>query len=213
MRILLLNGSPRGARANSRIVLDALRSRMGEGHEYRLVETMTGTADSDDLEVDFIVLAFPLYIDSLHSRLLAWLMSYEALRRQAGAAGRVGMIAVANCGFKEGVQTKTALDIVAHFCSRAGIEWRGGLGIGTGEMIGVLKGAPDEMPIKRPVSRALAEIAKRVDLGPELAGNIYATHAFPWLLFKLVGQAGWRQQARANGLGRRDLWARPLVEA
>jgi multimeric flavodoxin WrbA len=180
MRILLVNGSPRRAAANSRIVLDSLRSRLGETHEYRMVESMASDkARPEDLEVDFIVLAFPLYIDSLHSRLLAWLISYEALRRSSSSARQVSMIAVANCGFKEGIQNKTALDIVSNFCARAGIEWRGGLGIGTGEMIGALKGAPDEMPIKRPVSRALDAITARVDASPAPSGYLYATHALP----------------------------------
>jgi hypothetical protein len=215
MRILLVNGSPRRAAANSRIVLDSLKSRLGEGHEYRMVEAMSRDAEAGDLECDFIVLAFPLYIDCLHSRLLSWLLSYEALLARARASGgarrRIGLIAVANNGFHEGVQNETALRIVANFCARAGIEWRGGLGVGTGEMLKELKGAPSRMLIKRPVSLALDAIASRVGEEPSPSGNLYVQHAFPWLLFKLVAHAGWRRQARANGLGPRELRARPFA--
>lgn len=218
MRILLVNGSPRRGKANSRIVIDSLRKRLGDSHEYRTAETAaTGAAAPDDLEVDFIVLAFPLYIDSLHSRLLSWLISYENLlareRASGGAPRRIGLIAVANCGFHEGAQNKTALDIVANFCARSGIEWRGGLGIGTGEMLGEMKGAPDDMFIKRPVSRALDAMAARVGSGPAPKENLYASHAFPWVAFKAMGHMGWRRQAKANGVGRRAMLARPYGQA
>jgi hypothetical protein len=219
MRILLVNGSPRRAAANSRIVLDALRARLGEGHEYRMIETMAaGTAAPEDLDVDFVVLAFPLYIDSLHSRLLSWLLSYEALRRGAeasrGAPRRIGMVAVANCGFHEGVQNATALRIIENFCARAGIEWRGGVGIGTGEMLREIKSAPDDMFIKRPVSAALDAVASLVgEAGTSAsAGNLYVSLAFPWIAFKAAGHMGWRRQAKANGLGRAAVRARPFEE-
>jgi hypothetical protein len=224
VRILLVNGSPRRGAANSRIVLDALRARLGEGHEYRMLETMAaGPAAPEDLDADFIVLAFPLYIDSLHSRLLSWLMSYEALRREARVPGRaprrIGMIAVANCGFHEGVQNATALRIIENFCARAGLEWRGGVGIGTGEMLREIKSAPDGMFIKRPVSEALDAIAARVAETPSVeapsvegAGNLYVSHAFPWIAFKAAGHMGWRRMAKANGLGRAAMRARPFEE-
>jgi hypothetical protein len=222
MRILLLNGSPRREAASSRIVLDQVRARLGEGHEYSMAESMPkGRAEPEDLEADFIVLAFPLYIDSLHSKLLSWLLSYEALRSSSpGPARRVGMAAIGNCGFKEGIQNKTALDIVANFCARSGLEWRGGLGIGSGEMLRELKDAPDGMPIKRPVSRALAAISERIaafpgagDDGAAPALRLYASHGIPWLGFKLAAHFGWRRQARGNGLRPRAVFARPYLPA
>lgn len=215
MKILLVNGSPRRAAANSRIVLDALRARLGESHEYRMVDVMTAPgALPEDLEVDFIVLAFPLYIDCLHSKLLSWLLSFEAMRRARlrAAVGKrpIGMIAVANNGFHEGVQNKTALDIVASFCARCGIEWRGGVGIGTGEMLKPLKDAPNDMLLKRPVSRALDTIAARVTDEYAEGGNLYVQHALPWQLYRLMGHMGWRRQARKHGVSRRQLESRQM---
>jgi hypothetical protein len=217
MRILLVNGSPRRGAASSRVALDSIKKRLGESHEYRMVETMTsGAAAPEDLDVDFIVLAFPLYIDSLHSRLLSWLLSYEALRRRARAAGgparRIGMIAIANCGFYEGVQNESALDIVANFCARSGIEWKGGLGIGSGAMLSEVKDAPDDMFIKRPVSRALDAMAERVGDGTAPTANVYASFAFPWSLYKAMGHMGWRRLAKANGVSRKGMLARPLAK-
>jgi hypothetical protein len=52
--------------------------------------------------------------------------------------------------FHEGVQNKGALDIIVNFRERAGITWKGGAGIGTGEMMANVRNAPDDMFIKRP---------------------------------------------------------------
>lgn len=221
MKILLVNGSPRRVNANSYIVLDELCRRLGNSHEYRMIETISGEARPEDIDVDFIILAFPLYIDSLHSRLLSWLMSYEALiekeRNNGRPPKRIGMIAVANNGFYEGEQNKTALDIVRNFCIVTGIEWKGGLGIGTGEMLKGLRSAPDYMFLKRPVSSALDAMAERVKQkvsGEDGEGllHLYTEHAFPRFAYAFMGNRGWVRTAKANGLKKHDIRARPFLE-
>jgi len=220
VKLLLVNGSPRRASANSRILLDGLEERLGGAFEYRKVEAASGVASAEDLDADFIVLAFPLYIDCLHSRLLSWLLSYESLARAAAASGgdsaparrRVGLVAVANNGFYEGAQNESALAIVANFCARAGIVWRGGFGIGTGEMIGELKAVPAGASIKRPVSAALDRAAARVsEAAPARSpANEYSSHGLPWRAFELTANLHWLREAGAKGVGWRAMVARPF---
>lgn len=220
MNILLVNGSPRRGKANSRIILDEMRKRLGEGHGYRMVEPMvTPTASEADLDVDLIIVAFPLYIDCLHSRLLSWLISAEQVlagNQGPTATRKPAMIAIANNGFYEGVQNRGALDILVNFCVRTGIRWLGGAGIGSGEMMTHLREAPDTMFIKRPVSHLLddmASLAAAVESetpAREPPPHRFATHNFPWIVYKLAGHSGWKKQARENGLKPRALFARPL---
>ena len=214
MKVLLINGSPRRAAASSRLVLDSLKAKLGPECEYRMIEIAAqAEARPEDLEADLLVLAFPLYVDSLPAPVLAWLLSCEKLRAEASRSGRSlrsqAMIAAVNCGFYEGVQNENALAIVANFCARAGIEWRGGLGIGSGGMIKGVESAPENMFLKRPGSRAIAELAK-LALDPSLEPRvIYASHAFPRWLYIAVAHSEWRHEAKANGLTARDLGARP----
>ena len=222
MNILMINGSPRRGKANSRVILDEIRKRLGEGHSYRMIEPMvTTTATKADFEVDLIIIAFPLYIDCLHSQLLRWLISAEQLlagERGKTATLRPAMIAIANNGFYEGVQNRGALDILVNFCARTGIEWRGGAGIGSGEMMLHLRDAPDTMFIKLPVSRLLddmASLAAAVESetpAREPPPHRFATHNFPWLVYKFMGHAGWKKQGRDNGLKARALFAQPFEE-
>lgn len=214
MNVLLINGSPRRAAAASRLVLDSLKAKLGSEHAYRMIEVATqGEALPDDLGADLLVLACPLYVDSLPAPVLNYLLSFERLRSGASPT-REGqkpqaMIAVVNSGFYEGIQNESALAIVANFCAHSGIQWRGGLGIGSGGMLLGMKSAPEDMFIKRPVSRAIARLAE-LALAPKREPEVlYASHAFPRRLYILVAHSEWRHDAAAHGLKARDLGARP----
>ena len=218
MKVLLINGSPRRASSSSRVILDTLKNKLGNEPEYRMIEIAAQSeALPEDLEADLLVLAFPLYVDSLPSPVLSWLISCERLRSAASSAGGAlrpqAMVAAVNCGFYEGVQNESALAIVANFCSRAGIQWRGGLGIGSGGMIKGVESAPEDMFIKRPVSRAIAELAELAFDPKREPKVIYARHAFPRRLYIAVAHSGWRHDAKINGLKVRDLGARPYLTA
>lgn len=241
MNILLLNGSPRRAAASSRLILDQFRAALEPAHSCSLVETQPAAqATPADLAAGLVVVAFPLYVDSLPSGLLEWLLSYELLRKAEGpnshspmapgqpagtTAPAPGLIAIANCGFHEGEQNRSTLEILQNFCSRSGLQWLGGLGIGTGEMIRGLKDAPPDMFIKRPVSAALdslTDLACRFAAGSDgaagpaldqpAAGTVnYVRHAFPRFLYRLAGHAGWKKEAAAHGITPAQLLARPLA--
>lgn len=234
MKVLLVNGSPKRAAAASRLVLDSIEAKLGPERECRMIEVaIQREARPEALEAELLVLAFPLYVDSLPAPVLAWLVSLEKLRSQSAARESLppqAMVAAVNCGFYEGVQNKSALEIVANFCARAGIEWRGGLGIGSGGMMKGIENAPEDMFIKRPVSRAIAELAKLAleprhaeawrhaedaqnGAGKSDARLIYASYAFPRLLYIAAAHAEWRKAAAANGLNARDLGAQPYLSA
>jgi hypothetical protein len=81
-----------------------------------------------------------------------------------------------------------------------------------------LRDAPDAMFIKRPVSRLLDDMASLTAAveSETPAGDPpphrFATHNFPWIVYKLAGHAGWKKQARDNGLKPRALFAQPFEE-
>jgi hypothetical protein len=168
---------------------------------------------------EVLFVASSLFVDALPASLMRLLERYAAFL--ASPAGRAAVasrgkpqrvFAAVNCGFYEGEQNEFALRIIAHWCEAAGLEWRGGIGLGTGEMIGGLKNVPPQAGIRKPVIGAIRKIAEAVAAGDEgrLTEPVFAQHAFPWILYKVAGEAGWRSQAKANGLKPRALYARPL---
>jgi hypothetical protein len=228
MNILLVNGSPRPSGSASGSILETIRGKLGPEHRYTEVNARKSPgAAAACLDQDAIVIAFPLYVDSLPSRLLEWLLSFEALAAAPDAARsrrETAVFAICNCGFHEGAQTRTALRIVRNFALKSGFSWGGGLGIGTGGMINGMAKVPEEAWIKREVSRGIAWIAGNVAdwgaspgqarLAPtrDFDGSVrFVSHAFPRFAYIMVANSGWRQEARANGLRVRELKARPIA--
>lgn len=209
MKITAVNGSPRRKGSNSFEIINLLRKRITGDHEWTVVHSRTaGEPEPEQLQSDVLLIVYPLYVDGLPASLLRWLTRYReaALREGIGQ----GVYAAANCGFHEGIQNATSLKMVERFALSSGLAWRGGIGIGTGEMIRGLGSVPPEASIRRPVFSALDALAEAMDRGIPLKENIFTQHNFPWLLYKLAGEAGWRKEARKNGLSRKQLFARPL---
>ena len=228
MKLLFVNGSPKPSVSSSGAILGSIRAKLGEGHEIAEIRPgMKGQSGSEYRDLDAIVIAFPLYVDALPSALLAWMTSFTA-----GGAGSSGsardrrgtaVFAVCNCGFYEGIQTRSALCIVRNFAAKNGLSWRGGLGIGSGGMIEAVAKVPENIWIKRDVSRGIAAIAQgMLDWGKlsgedRGAGSLtlgaslrFVNHGLPRFAYILSAHSGWRTSARRNGLRPEALKARPI---
>lgn len=111
---------------------------------------------------DLVVLALPLYVDSLPAPVIASLEKSAAHR--AGPAARQRFAAIANCGLPERVHNATALAICSEFARQIGFAWAGSLVLGGGE--GLVHGAPlDELdgraiPIRKALGSTAAALAE-----------------------------------------------------
>jgi hypothetical protein len=156
---------------------------------------------------DVFVLVSPLYVDSLPYLVTRVL---EAFAPRAPGAGRCAFASIVNCGFPEPVHCRTAIDIARVFARRAGFEWAGGLALGEG---GMIDGRLEALgALGRHVRRALdlAAVALLEERAiPVEAVKLMARPLVPARLYTLVGDYGWKRQARRNGVGR-QLRARPF---
>ena len=84
-------------------------------------------------DADTVVFVTPLYVDGLPSHILPLLKEMEASCRENMLHPKV--YAIANNGFIEGRQNEPLMRVLENFCTRAGLEWRGGIGIGGGVML------------------------------------------------------------------------------
>ena len=82
-----------------------------------------------------VIFVTPLYVDSVPSHMLPFMKEMEAFCRENGLSLKV--YAIANNGFIEGRQNEPLMQVMENFCARAGLEWRGGIGIGGGVMLNV----------------------------------------------------------------------------
>ena len=84
-----------------------------------------------------VVFGLPLYVDGIPSHVLRFMEEMEAFSRQN--ALHLSVYCIANNGFIEGKQNEPLMRSFEHFCSRAGLRWGGGVGIGGGVMLNVTR--------------------------------------------------------------------------
>lgn len=209
-RVLLLTGSPRGKMSTSQalggFLLDRLEERGIATETVRLYTAQKSLERRAMLlhhvdEADLVVLAFPVYVDSLPAPVIASLERIALHRRQTRSRRPQRFVALSNCGFPEPAHTETPLAICAQFARESGFAWAGGLGLGGGE--GLVHGTP----LKELGGRA-ARLRKALDVTagslaagrpvPEEAEALLARPAIPPWLYRMVGDLSWRRASRQN---------------
>jgi hypothetical protein len=220
MKAVLLLGSPRGERSTSGslglYLLDLLGKKgwdLEDLHVPRSLQSLEGIGSlvSAVDNADLVILSFPTYVDSVPAALVR-AMGIIAQQRK-GNTERTPLMAMANCGFIEAEQNRTALDICRLFARDAGFEWRGGLALGGG-------GAIDGRPLAamggmaRNARRSLELAAEALAEGkalPKEAIDLMAKRGIPRWLYITFGNRGWKQRAKLNGALDR-MYDRPFTE-
>jgi len=205
-RALLLVGSPRGSASVSSAIASHLGALLAERglavstdwiHKSLREDRGLPRLSAVLRDADVVVLATPLYVDSLPGPVTEAL---EVLARLA-VPSRPRFLAVVNCGFPEAAHTDTALAICRLWARDAGLDWIGGLGIGGGPM---LAGKPlAELGGRaRALTRALALSANAIARGgilPDEAVRLARTPTVPAWLYRFMGDWGFRRAAKKYG--------------
>jgi len=189
--------------------------RLGPGQEELLSWTD---------RADLLLLAFPLYVDSLPF-LVTKALEVIASHRQALPNRRPQRLAViVNNGFPEAVQNAMALAICRQFADQSGIAWAGGLAMGAGEALSSgqsLTASSRSGPPVRHVIDALDMAGAALAEGqpvPADAARLIAKCPIPLLhssvwrwLFVKMGNRHWRVRAGGFGVSKEGLLAQPLA--
>lgn len=209
MKIALINGSPKSAKSASAVLTGVVKGYLRDKCDYvdiYLNKASIKKSDIDKLkDVDVMLFAFPLYVDGIPGHLLACLTQIE----NADIYNKDKYIyGISNCGFYEGVQNNVALDILKNWSLKAGFVWGGGIGIGGGGCISMLRNLPTGRGPRASIDKELEGITEAI-LGREVLANKYVTIDMPRFAYKMAAQMGWRQAIRANGLRVKALGKRP----
>jgi hypothetical protein len=157
-----------------------------------------------------VILAFPLYVDSLPAGTIRALEMIASGRKAVPHSGGRRFTAIVNCGFPESYHNDTAINICCLFARDAGFEWAGGLSLGAGAS---LDGKPLDKAggMARNVRKALDMAADDLAAGNVVSEAAIKTMAIPMMprwMYVLFGNLGWWLQARKYGTHKR-LHARP----
>ena len=142
-----------------------------------------------------MLIAFPLYVDSLPMPLIKTLEAIEKESKNLESLPKV--YGISQCGFYVASQNYTALKIVENFCERLNLRWQYGIGIGAGVLLNHtkdIKHGPTK-PIYDGICFLCKDINKNLD---EKRENVYISPSLPRFLYKLGGNMMWRKQAKIN---------------
>ncbi len=163
-------------------------------------------------DADVLVVASPLYIDTLpYLGLLALEQVFNA-RRDGQGRRTARLVALLNCGFPEPEQMRFALLMLREFALEAGYIYAGSLPVGGGEAIhGRPLASTGGMTHRLRAALDVAASALAAGQGVPEAASAAAAHPFiapP--LYRLAGWWGWHSQAHAHGLRINALRDRPF---
>lgn len=207
---LLLSGSPRGPKSTSEALGGYLLDRLGEKglqvEKARIHPAMRSDKRREEMlaavdRADLLILAFPLYVDSLPAPVIRALEAIAGHRRATESPKRAQLTAIVNCGFPEVIHNYTALSICRQFAKETGIEWAGGLAMGMG---GMLDGKPPQE-----MGMFTGNLCKALDLSaaalaegrtiPDEAVELMARPLIPSWLYRWIGNMSWKGIAKKYG--------------
>lgn len=200
MKSAIIIGSPKLNDSNSLIIAqrfnELFKNPMPIYHES--VFRHDETAFEKLFDYDQLLVFAPLYNDELSANLIEFLNQLE--QRIQKSKHHFLTYAVFNCGFMEGIQNQSALDIMNLFAIECGCDYQGGVGIGGGWLVSHLP-AEEFMSneILQPIAQALRMLADHVEMGIKL-DNLYVQPQLTEQDYVNWVHRGWNMQLKQNGL-------------
>lgn len=194
----LINGSPRNNRSNSKYFLSFIEQKLDNYNLFYINKDKFCTILDSIRISDAIVFSFPLYVDSEPSSLLSF-MDYIIDNNIDISNKKV--YAVVNCGFLEGEQNITAIEIIKRWCYKTNTIYSGSILIGAGEIVGKKK----YQLITKKALKKLNIFAENV-LNQKEFDDIITTMSFmnP-RLYCTLANISWSKNGRKNGLSNDEL--------
>lgn len=221
-RALLLVGSakPHGTSTSEALGLELLErlAMHGLDGDVRFVQrdahSTTGLRDlvAAVRTHELLIIATPVYIDSVPSLVTRAMEAIADDRRRDPAAPPLTVAMLLNCGFPEARHAAVARTIGALFARAVGARWAGALQLGGG---GAIAGRPltDVGPAGAHLAAALDETATSLADGRAIPASSMAAFQQPLMsttLYMAAGDAGWLWTAAHEG-SITKLWQRPAT--
>ena len=131
-KLLIVNGSPRAPKSNSKKYIEMFQRHWGQ--ESEVYPVTSGEHECICREIgkyDELLLAFPLYVDALPVPLMDFLKELA----HTGLSPELRVHVMVNCGFLEPEQNRMAVEIIRCFCEANRVSYGMTLCIGSGEAI------------------------------------------------------------------------------
>jgi len=219
-KAILLIGSPKGHHSSSASLGSYLLNQI---EKYDIVtETIhlhseISTKAKSNLfldkieEADFIILAAPLYVDTLPAKVIKALSLIAENRRNLyyddiKSAKNQSFAVIVNCGFPEAEQNNVALKVYEEFAREAKVKYLGGIAVGMGGAVSG-KSLSEMGSMTKDLTKGLDQAAENIVSNQKILDSAVKNTSKPMIsskwLYTLVGNFNWRFQALKNGVYRK----------
>ncbi|SFH65152.1 Flavodoxin-like fold [Tindallia magadiensis] len=217
MKIGLINGSPKKKNSASGLLLRELKRLLTKVdssvifEEWHLNEKEISSEQLMQMEDwDRMVFSFPLYVDGIPAHFLTCLQKMEEYLGARTDQKKPYVYVMVNAGFYEGHQNRLAIDMISHWCKKAGCVMGQGMGVGAGGMLSSLEKVPLGKGPNRNLGKALQAFAEAM-IHQQSTSPVFINPNFPRIAYRLAAQYNWRVQAGKNGLRPKDLSRKPKL--
>lgn len=192
-KIMILNGSPRAPKSNSKQYAELFSATCPMKTEYFNI-TKSNHLDLCHAMENYsdVLLVFPLYADSIPVTLLNFLKAVEKNLPQC----RPTVSVLLNCGFMEPEQNDVAVQIVQLFCRKNGFSFGSVLKIGSGEAI---LSTPFRILVRAKIKQLAASIVSRRHR------TLKVTMPIPKKMFLKASTTYWENYGKKNGITKEQM--------
>lgn len=192
-KILILNGSPRAPKSNSKLYAGLFSDYCPRPIDYAAITRNNHLELCAQMEkYTDVLLVFPLYADALPVGLLNFLKSLEKHPPRKKPVISV----LINCGFLEAHQNDIAIRMLRLFCRNNGYETGSVLKLGSGEAI-------LQTPFRYVAKRSIRKLAKAVASGRHQ--DFSATMPLTRKLFLWASTVYWTNYGKKFGITKQEM--------
>ena len=192
-KIMILNGSPRAPRSNSKCYAELFSKKYGRNVSYFAVSKNNHCELCAKMEaVSDILLVFPLYVDGIPVTLLNFLKTLETYPLK----NRPTFSVLINCGFLEYQKNDIAVEMIKLFCKQNRYPFGAVLKIGAGEAI---LNTPFKLLVTRKIKKFAASIVSKKYRTFQVTMPISAK------MFLQASTGYWTNYGRKNGVTKEQM--------
>ena len=193
----IMNGSPKVINSNSSYFVNMITKNLDEYNVFELKDGNYNNIIDSIGKSKTIILAFPLYVDSPTSITLAFL---DYIVDNEITLKDKSIYTIINCGFREGEQNVTALNIIKRWCEKVEAIYKGSILIGAGEVVGKKK----YRFISNKVLKNLKEFSNVIKEGKEKE-MITTMDLLNDKIYCMLANLSWNKKGKINNLTKKEL--------
>lgn len=192
-KVIIINGSPRASKSNSKRYGDIFKDfYKGDTDTFNIRKNNHSDICSKIDGYTDILFVFPLYADSIPVTFLNFLKFLE----ENPPKNKPNINVLINCGFIEPTQNTVCIDMIKLFCKQNGYTFGSVLSIGSGEAI-------LETPFKFLVRGKIKRLAKSIY--NNRFESLSVTMPISKKLFVKASTSYWTNYGKRNGITKLDM--------